>query len=53
MGRDDLRGYVIFDETPTFINPFVEFDRSMLGIFGKTDENGNIVCKPRRAGPVL
>ena len=45
MGRDDLRGYVIFDETPTFINPFVEFDRSMLGIFGKTDENGNIVCK--------
>lgn len=46
MGRDDLREYVIFDETPTFINPFVEFDRSMLGIFGKTDENGNIVCKP-------
>ena len=46
MGRDDLRGYVIFDETPTFISPFVEFDRSMLGIFGKTDENGNIVCKP-------
>lgn len=46
MGRDDLRRYVIFDETPTFINPFVEFDRSMLGIFGKTDENGNIVCKP-------
>lgn len=46
MGRDDLRGYVIFDETPTFINPFVEFDRSMLGIFGKTDENGDIVCKP-------
>lgn len=46
MGRDDLRGYVIFDETPTFINPFVEFDRSMLGIFGKTDEDGNIICKP-------
>lgn len=46
MTRDDLRGYVIFDETPTFINPFVEFDRSMLGIFGKTDENGNIICKP-------
>lgn len=45
MGRDDLRGYVIFDETPTFINPFVEFDRSMLGIFGKTDEDGNITCK--------
>ena len=46
MRRDDLRRYIIFDETPTFINPFVEFDRSMLGIFGKTDENGNIVCKP-------
>ena len=46
MRRDDLRRYIIFDETPTFISPFVEFDRSMLGIFGKTDENGNIVCKP-------
>lgn len=45
MTRDDLRGYVVFDETPTFINPFVEFDRSMLGVFGKTDGNGNIVCK--------
>ncbi len=45
MRRDDLRRYIIFDETPTFINPFVEFDRSMLGIFGKTDENGNITCK--------
>lgn len=45
MERDDLRRYIIFDETPTFINPFVEFDRSILGIFGKTDENGNITCK--------
>ena len=45
MRRDDLRRYIIFDETPTFINPFVEFDRSILGIFGKTDEDGNITCK--------
>ena len=45
MTRDDLRKYVIFDETPTFIKPFIEFDRPLLGVFGKTDASGNIVCK--------
>ena len=47
MSRDDLRKYVVFDETPTFINPFVEFDRTLLGVFGKTDGNGKIVSKDR------
>lgn len=47
MTRDDLRRYVVFDETPTFIKPFVEFDRTLLGIFGKTDENGRIVSKDK------
>ena len=45
MSRGDLRRYVVFDETPTFIKPFVEFDRTLLGIFGKTDEDGRIVSK--------
>ena len=44
MSRDDLRKYVVFDETPTFITPFIEFDRTLLGIFSKTDGNGKIVC---------
>lgn len=47
MSREDLRKYVVFDETPTFINPFVEFDRTLLGVFGKTDGDGKIVCKDK------
>ena len=44
MARNDLRRYVVFDETPTFIKPFVEFDRSMLGVFSKMDGEGKITC---------
>ncbi len=33
MGRSDLRRYVIFDETPTFIKPFFSMPRSLLGCF--------------------
>lgn len=44
MTRDDLRRYVVFDETPTFIKPFVEFDRSILGVFSKIDGEGKITC---------
>ncbi len=44
MIRPDLRRYILFDETPTFIRPFVEFDRTILGVFSKTDDTGNIIC---------
>lgn len=44
MSRGDLRRYVVFDETPTFIKPFVEFDRSILGVFSKMDDEGKITC---------
>ena len=47
MSREDLRKYVVFDETPTFINPFVEFDRTLLGVFGKVDGDGKIVSKDK------
>lgn len=47
MSREDLRKYVVFDETPTFINPFVEFDRTLLGVFGKIDGEGKIVCRDK------
>ena len=45
MSRKDLRKYVVFDETPTFIKPFIEFGKEILGVFGKTDGDGHIVCK--------
>ena len=41
MVRPDLRRYLLFDETPTFIRPFVEFDKTVLGVFSKTDDTGN------------
>mgnify|MGYP003159425685 FL=1 len=44
MIRPDLRRYILFDETPTFIRPFVEFDKTILGVFSKTDDTGNIIC---------
>lgn len=44
MTRNDLRKYIVFDETPTFIKPFVEFDRTLLGVFSKMDGEGRITC---------
>lgn len=41
MARQDLRQYVIFDETPTFIKPFFKMPKHFLGIFGKEDGNGH------------
>ena len=46
MTRKDLRGYIIFDETPTFIKPFAVFSAVMMGNFIKMDNNGEMVCKP-------
>lgn len=43
MTRDDLRGYIVFDETPTFIKPFVTFSSVMMGNFTDIDNEG----KPR------
>lgn len=40
MTRDDLRGYIVFDETPTFIKPFVSFSSVMMGIFTDIDNEG-------------
>ena len=45
MTRDDLRRYIVFDETPVQITPFVKFDRSMLGLFTTEDDKGNMVCR--------
>ena len=47
MTRNDLRGYIVFDETPTFIKPFVTFSSVMMGNFTDIDDEG----KPRSKKP--
>lgn len=44
MGRDDLRRYIIFDETPVFFKPFVTFSRPSLGCFSEK-VSGKWQCK--------
>ena len=48
MARNDLRGYVIFDETPTFIKPFVKLPKWILGFFGIRDGKGKWKCMERK-----
>lgn len=45
MTRDDLRGYIVFDETPTFIKPFVTFSSVMMGNFTDIDNEGKTRSK--------
>lgn len=45
MARDDLRKYILFDETPMFFKPFCTFPRSLLGIFSTTNANNCISCR--------
>lgn len=47
MTRNDLRGYIVFDETPTFIKPFVTFSSVMMGNFTDIDNEG----KPKSKRP--
>ncbi len=45
MTRNDLRGYIVFDETPTFIKPFVTFSSVMMGNFTDIDNEGKTRSK--------
>ena len=47
MARLDLRKYVIFDETPTYIKPFVKLPKYILGLFGDKDSHGRWHCYNR------
>ena len=47
MERQDLRQYVIFDETPTYIKPFVKLPKYILGLFGEKDSHGRWHCYDR------
>ena len=44
MARSDLRAYVIFDETPTYIKPFITLPKYVLGLFGEKDKAGKWRC---------
>ena len=46
MGRDDLRRYVMFDETPLFITPFFSMPKFLLGTFTE-ERDGDWECKSR------
>lgn len=46
MSRTDLRQYIFFDETPTFIRPFCTIPKYILGNFLQIDSfSGNVQCK--------
>ena len=45
MSRPDLRKFVIFDETPTFIKPFFEMPKSTLASFSYQGCNGDWYCE--------
>ena len=44
MQRGDLRQYVIFDETPLFLKPFISFSSVMMGGF-EEEKDGKCQCK--------
>lgn len=44
MGRGDLRKYVIFDETPTFIQPFFSMPMSVLSSFCHRESMNRLRC---------
>lgn len=45
MAHDDLRKYILFDETPMFFKPFCTFPRSLLGIFSSTNADNSFSCR--------
>lgn len=45
MSRNDLRKYILFDETPSFIRPFFSLPKSILGCFSMYSDDGRWVCR--------
>lgn len=48
MARKDLRKYIIFDETPLFIKPFVTIPKCFLAVLGKPSKKGIWHCLDRK-----
>lgn len=47
MARDDLRKYIIFDETPLFIKSFATLPKYIFGLMGEEDKKGKWHCIDR------
>lgn len=46
MGRDDIRRWIIFDETPLFLKPFVSLTRGELAPYAVRSGKGWNCCSP-------
>lgn len=47
MSRTDLRRYVIFDETPSFVKPFFKVSKTILGCFSEQGQDGSWILRDK------
>lgn len=45
MQQDNLRKYILLDETPLFLRPFITFPKGLLGVFSEKNKLGDYQCK--------
>ena len=45
MQQDNLRKYILLDETPLFLRPFITFSKGLLGVFSEKNKKGGYRCK--------
>lgn len=45
MQQGNLRKYILLDETPLFLKPFITFSKSLLGVFSEKNKKGGYRCK--------
>lgn len=45
MSQDNLRKYILFDETPLFLRPFISFPKALLSGFSEKNKSGSYQCK--------
>lgn len=45
MQQGNLRKYILLDETPLFLRPFITFSKGLLGVFSEKNKKGGYRCK--------
>ena len=45
MQQDNLRKYILLDETPLFLRPFITFSKGLLGVFSEKNKKGDYQYK--------
>ena len=45
MQQGNLRKYILLDETPLFLRPFITFPKGLLGVFSEKNKLGDYQCK--------